>query len=82
MQGAPYLVQYCHGAPGIVATFADTGFSGAELERLFERAGALLWKAGPLRKGAGLCHGAAGNGYAFLKLYRWFGDPVWLECAR
>ena len=26
--------------------------------------------AGPLAKGPGLCHGTAGNGYAFLKLHR------------
>jgi hypothetical protein len=27
-------------------------------------------------------HGTAGNGYAFLKLYRRTGDPMWLERAR
>ena len=26
--------------------------------------------------------GTGGNGYAFLKLYRRFGDPRWLERAR
>ena len=30
----------------------------------------------------GLCHGTAGNGYAFLKLYRRTGDPKWLARAR
>jgi hypothetical protein len=26
----------------------------------------VTWRAGPLTKGAGLCHGTGGNGYAFL----------------
>jgi hypothetical protein len=81
-QGAPYLVQYCHGAPGIVTTFADSPFSSPGFERLLARAGELVWRAGPLRKGGGLCHGTAGNGYAFLKLHRRLGDAVWLERAR
>ena len=33
-----------------------------------------LWKYGLLRKGPGICHGVAGNGYAFLALYRYSGD--------
>ena len=33
-------------------------------------------------KGSNLCHGTGGNGYAFLKLHRRTGDPVWLERAR
>ncbi len=45
-------------------------------------AGETIWKAGPLTKGANLCHGTGGNGYAFLKLYRRSGDLVWLERAR
>ncbi|MEO8739330.1 MAG: lanthionine synthetase LanC family protein [Casimicrobiaceae bacterium] len=36
----------------------------------------------PLNKGAGLCHGTAGNGYALLKFYRRTGDAIWLERAR
>ena len=36
----------------------------------------------PLAKGAGLCHGTAGNGYAFLKLFERTGDEVWLARAR
>jgi hypothetical protein len=31
--------------------------------------GELTWRAGPLAKGANLCHGTAGNGYAFLALF-------------
>ena len=44
--------------------------------------GELTWHAGPLRKGPGLCHGTAGNGFALLKLHNLTGDPLWLERAR
>jgi len=53
-----------------------------ELDRVLIRAGELVWRAGPLRKGPNLCHGTAGNGYAFLKLWRRSGEPRWLERAR
>ena len=41
-----------------------------------------VWAAGPLTKGANLCHGTAGNGHAFLALHRRTRDPMWLERAR
>lgn len=78
----PVLCQHCHGAPGIVTTFADAPFSTPDFEALLLRGGELTWNAGPLVKGSNLCHGTGGNGYAFLKLYRRTGDPVWLERAR
>jgi hypothetical protein len=78
----PVLCQYCHGAPGMVTTFADAPFVSAKLESLLLEGGELTWAAGPLAKGPGLCHGTGGNGYAFLKLYRRTRDPVWLERAR
>jgi Lanthionine synthetase C-like protein len=70
-------VQWCHGAPGIVSTVGDL----MPLE-LAIGGGELTWRAGPLRKGPGLCHGTAGNGFAFLTLYDLTRDPVWLERAR
>lgn len=30
----------------------------------------VIWHRGLLRKGYGICHGTAGNGYAFLSLYK------------
>ena len=42
----------------------------------------MTWQAGPIRKGTGLCHGTAGNGFAFLRLYELTGDETWLERAR
>ena len=52
------------------------------MDALLHAAGELIWRAGPLAKGPGLCHGTAGNGYAFLKLYQRTGDPRWLDRAR
>jgi hypothetical protein len=78
----PWLCQHCHGAPGIVTTFADAPFTSPELEELLLEGGKFTWAAGPLAKGSNLCHGTGGNGYAFLKLHRRTSDPVWLERAR
>lgn len=75
------LVQDCHGAPGIICRLGDAP-AIPELNALLLSAGELVWTAGPLEKGAGLCHGTAGNGYAFLKLYHRSGDACWLERAR
>lgn len=70
-------VQWCHGAPGIIITIGDLlpwelALAGGEL----------TWRAGPLRKGPGLCHGTAGNGFAFLRLHALTGDAMWLDRAR
>jgi hypothetical protein len=81
-QEPPHLCQYCHGAPGMVTTFADAPFTSPELETLLLDGARYTWAAGPLAKGSNLCHGTGGNGYAFLKLYRRTGDAVWLERAR
>ncbi len=70
-------VQWCHGAPGIVVALADL-----MPEELALAAGELTWRAGPLAKGPGLCHGTAGNGYAFLRLHALTGESIWLERAR
>jgi hypothetical protein len=78
----PPLCQVCHGAPGILLAFADAPFGSPAFERLLLEGGELVWKAGPLAKGSNLCHGTGGNGYAFLKLYRRTGNPLWLERAR
>jgi hypothetical protein len=70
-------VQWCHGAPGMVATLGD--LLGEELAR---GGGEVTWRAGPLAKGPGLCHGTAGNAYAFLVLHHRTGDDLWLDRAR
>ena len=72
-------LQWCHGAPGMVATAApyldeELLLGGAEL----------TWRAGAHgeEKGAGLCHGTAGNGYALLKAFERTGEELWLDRAR
>lgn len=72
-------VQWCAGAPGILCAAAsyldeDLLLAGAEL----------IWQAGPpgMEKGAGICHGTSGNGYALLKTFERTGDEFWLERAR
>jgi lantibiotic modifying enzyme len=72
-------LQWCHGAPGILAGGArhlddELLLAGAEL----------CWRAGPHgpEKGASLCHGTAGNGFAFLKAFERTGDERWLDRAR
>jgi hypothetical protein len=75
-------VQWCHGAPGVVISLAGLARDDAELAALLLSAGELTWTAGPLAKGAGLCHGTAGNGFAFLKLFELTQDERWLARAR
>ena len=38
--------------------------------QLARQAAELVWRRGLLRKGYGLCHGAAGNGYTFLHVFQ------------
>jgi hypothetical protein len=75
----PDRLQWCSGAPGIIvgaASYLDEGLllAGAEL----------IWHAGPpgMEKGSGVCHGTAGNGHSFLKVFERTGDELWLDRAR
>src|SRR5206468_72504 len=72
-------LQWCTGAPGIVAGAweyldEDLLLAGAEL----------TWRAGAHgdEKGHGICHGTSGNGFALLKAFARTGDERWLERAR
>jgi hypothetical protein len=72
-------LQWCSGAPGIV------GCAASYLDDELLLAGAeLIWQAGPpgMEKGSGICHGTAGNGHAFLKIFERTGDELWRERAR
>ena len=73
-------LQWCWGgAPGIITAAA------AYLDEELLLAGAeLTWQAGPhgSEKGPSICHGTAGNGYAFLKTFERTGDERWRERAR
>jgi lantibiotic modifying enzyme len=73
------VLQWCTGAPGVVAGAWDY------LDEDLVLAGAeLVWRAGAHRddKGHGLCHGTSGNGFALLKAFARTGDERWLERAR
>lgn len=72
-------VQWCAGAPGIVIAASDYLD-----EELLLAGSELVWRAGPpgMEKGPCICHGTAGNGYAFLKTFAHTGDEVWLQRAR
>jgi hypothetical protein len=80
--GGTVRTQWCHGAPGIVTSFADIAPDNADLTELLIAGGELTWQSGPLVKGPSICHGTAGNGFAFLKLFERTGDERWLERAR
>ncbi len=75
-----WLMQFCHGAPGFVICLAD--LPGPLLDVLLVEAGEATWTAGPLAKGSNLCHGTAGNAYAFLVLLARTGDARWRDRAR
>lgn len=75
------LAQWCHGAPGMILGLSLLPRDG-EVDEVLVGAAELTWRAGPLVKGAGLCHGTTGNGYAFLAMHARTNDDVWLERAR
>jgi hypothetical protein len=80
--GAPPRVQWCHGAPGIVTSLARLAPGDDAPGALLGAGGELVWRVGPPTRNAGLCHGTAGNGFAFLALLARTGDEQWLQRAR
>ena len=75
-------MQWCHGAPGIVTSLAGLAPTDEAHGALLAAGGELVWRVGPPAANAGLCHGTAGNGFAFLALLARTGDERWLERAR
>lgn len=54
-------------------------YSSRIVEMKFQCANAaldLIWQKGILMKGPGICHGAAGSGYAFLLFHRLTNEQV------
>jgi hypothetical protein len=78
----PLRAQWCHGAPGIITSLGRLGMGDAEYDGLLRGGGELAWRAGPLSANAGLCHGTAGNGFAFLVLAHRSGNERWLDRAQ
>ncbi|XP_023179029.1 lanC-like protein 3 homolog isoform X2 [Drosophila hydei] len=77
------LVHWCHGAPGAVYLMAKAYLIFKEDKYIMSlrRAADLVWKKGFLRKGPGICHGVAGNGYVFLLLFRLTNEMKYLYRA-
>jgi hypothetical protein len=66
----------------MVASLARMAPDDKAFSALLSAGGELTWRAGPLAKGAGLCHGTAGNGAALLAMFERLGDERWLARAR
>ncbi|MEQ2177154.1 Glutathione S-transferase lancl1 [Goodea atripinnis] len=77
------LVHWCHGSPGVIYMLLQA-YKVFGIPQYLEDAlqcGEVVWRWGLLKKGYGLCHGAAGNAYSFLGLYRLTQDPKHLYRA-
>lgn len=74
-------MQWCHGSAGVIVGLGAYPADDERVERLLVQGGEGVWRAGPLRKGPTLCHGTAGNGFAFLRLARRTGDERWQRRA-
>ncbi len=67
-QPGDMLMQWCHGAPGILCALQRADLP--ELDAWLYKGGLSILEAGAVSKGASLCHGTAGNGYALLYLHQ------------
>ncbi|MEZ4453196.1 MAG: LanC-like protein [Nannocystaceae bacterium] len=74
------LVQWCHGASGLLLALRPATIP--EATPLLTKMAAMIADAGPLAKGVALCHGTAGSGAALLEIHRRTGDEVWRARAR
>uniref|UniRef100_A0A182XVJ1 LanC-like protein 3 homolog n=1 Tax=Anopheles stephensi TaxID=30069 RepID=A0A182XVJ1_ANOST len=77
------LVHWCHGCGGAIYLFAKAYLTFKEEKYLqcCRKCADTIWHQGLLRKGPGICHGVAGNGYAFLLMYRLTGEKCYLYRA-
>ncbi|KAF0445421.1 lanC-like protein 1 [Gigaspora margarita] len=82
------LIQFCHGAPGILVSFLKiyslypTHTSSKNILSNAIAKTDLVWECGILKKGVtGLCHNTLGNAYAFLLTYLITRDEVQLRRA-
>lgn len=77
------LVHWCHGAPGVIHMLIQSykTFKEDKYLRDATECSDVIWQRGLLRKGYGICHGTAGNGYSFLCLYKLTQDRKYLYRA-
>ncbi|KAK1334751.1 hypothetical protein QTO34_004317 [Cnephaeus nilssonii] len=75
------LVHWCHGASGVIHMLMTGVFKEEKYLKDAMECSDVIWQRGLLRKGYGLCHGTAGNGYSFLSLYHLTRDRKYLYRA-
>ena len=79
------LVHWCHGAPGVGLLYAEAAEhfpdSRSALSEVAANCADITWERGLLKKGYGLCHGAAGNAYLFLAAFKATGEEKYLHRA-
>lgn len=77
------LVQWCHGGPGAIylAIRCERVFNNNKFGDYAVRMADDIWERGLLVKGSGLCHGVAGNAYAFLAMYAHTDDKKYIYRA-
>lgn len=63
---------WCHGYPGLIPLLvrATVVLRNPRYLAVARHCAEIVFREGVLRKGRGLCHGAFGNAYSFLALYR------------
>ena len=74
------LVQWCHGAPGVVSLLLEF-MESCSLQKELEDSLNVIWKRGLLQKGCSVCHGIAGNAYPFLAAFKATGNLEYLNRA-
>lgn len=73
------VIHFCHGSAGVVPMLC-TAYKALKNPRYLDaaiKAGNDIWDRGLIKKGRGLCHGIAGNGYSFLSLYKVTQNEMW-----
>ena len=78
------LIHWCHGAPGVVHLLIRAQKIWPNNNSYIlsaKHSGEAIWQRGLLKKGYGICHGVAGNTYAFLALWKATHDPKYLYQA-
>lgn len=77
------LIHWCHGAPGTIhlLLLAHLAFRETRYLEMAKKCAEVIWHRGILKKGYGVCHGTAGNGYAFLRMYQVTRDCKYLHRA-
>jgi lantibiotic modifying enzyme len=74
-----FLVQWCHGAPGVGVAFL--GSDSPKAKNVARAAGRVTISAGDNRDQASQCHGVCGNAETLIELYRQTGEADWLTAA-